>query len=73
MKLKVGNQVHVIEIVEEEWRSNPDWWLSENDRKSDLETKSDDSVSWSQNEDPELDTDGICSGEDMSTVLIQSN
>ncbi|GLT45333.1 hypothetical protein SLA2020_191700 [Shorea laevis] len=67
MKLKVGNQVHEIEIVEEEWRSDPDWWLSENDWKSDLETESDDSVSWSQNEDPELDMDGICGGEDMST------
>ncbi|GLU18267.1 hypothetical protein SLE2022_345750 [Rubroshorea leprosula] len=59
--------MYEIEIVEEEWRSDPDWWLSENDRKSDRETESEYSVAWSQNEDPELDTDGICGGEDMST------
>ncbi|GLU04856.1 hypothetical protein SLE2022_219850 [Rubroshorea leprosula] len=66
-KLRVEEQVYEIEIVEEEWRSDPDWWLSENDRKSDMETESEYSVAWSQNEDPELDTDGICCGEDMST------
>ncbi|GLU06805.1 hypothetical protein SLE2022_237990 [Rubroshorea leprosula] len=66
-KLRVGEQGYEIEIVEEEWRSDPDWWLSENDRKSDLESESDYSVAWSQNEDPELDSDGICGGEDMST------
>ncbi|GLT31165.1 hypothetical protein SLA2020_059220 [Shorea laevis] len=64
-KLKVGEQVHEIEIVEEEWRSDPDWWLSEDDRKSDLETESDYSQSWCQNEDPELDMDVIGEGEDM--------
>ncbi|GKV27934.1 hypothetical protein SLEP1_g37047 [Rubroshorea leprosula] len=68
-KLRVGEQVYEIEIVEEEWRSDPDWWLSENDRKSDLERESECLVAWSQNEDPELDTDGICGGEDMRMVL----
>ncbi|GKV42785.1 hypothetical protein SLEP1_g50152 [Rubroshorea leprosula] len=66
-QLRVGEQGYEIEIVEEEWRSDPDWWLSENDRKSDLESEFDYSVAWSQNEDPELDTDGICGGKDMST------
>ncbi|GKV50624.1 hypothetical protein SLEP1_g57324 [Rubroshorea leprosula] len=66
-KLRAGEQVHEIEIVEEEWRSDPDWWLSENDRKSDRETESEYSIAWSKNEDPKLDTDGICGGEDMST------
>ncbi|GKV51081.1 hypothetical protein SLEP1_g57759 [Rubroshorea leprosula] len=66
-KLRVEEQVYEIEIVEEEWRSDPDWWLSENDRKSDLETESEYSVAWSQNVDPELDTDGIGDGDEMST------
>ncbi|GLU04444.1 hypothetical protein SLE2022_215900 [Rubroshorea leprosula] len=46
IKLKVGEQVFEIEIVEEEWRSDPDWWLSENDRRSNLEMESDYSNSW---------------------------
>ncbi|GLU14436.1 hypothetical protein SLE2022_310070 [Rubroshorea leprosula] len=65
VKLKVGEQVYEIEIVEEEWRSDPDWWLSENDRRSDLETESDFSNSWCQNEDPEMDMDVIGDGEDV--------
>ncbi|GKV22035.1 hypothetical protein SLEP1_g31939 [Rubroshorea leprosula] len=65
VKLKVGEQVYEIEIVEEEWRSDPDWWLSEIDRRSDLETKSDFSNSWCQNEDPDLDMDVIGNGEDV--------
>ncbi|GLU21015.1 hypothetical protein SLE2022_371810 [Rubroshorea leprosula] len=64
VKLKVGEQVYEIEIVEEEWRSDPDWWLSENGRRSDLETESDCSNSWCQNEDPEMDMDVIGDGED---------
>ncbi|GKV46852.1 hypothetical protein SLEP1_g53813 [Rubroshorea leprosula] len=55
-----------IEIIEEEWRSDPDWWLSENDRRSDLETESEYSNSWCQNEDQELDTDVMCDGEDSN-------
>ncbi|GKV29207.1 hypothetical protein SLEP1_g38153 [Rubroshorea leprosula] len=72
VKLKVGEQVFEIEIIEEEWRSdqewrsNPDWWLSENDRKNDLETESDYSISWCQNEDPEMAMDVIGDGEDVS-------
>ncbi|GKV50261.1 hypothetical protein SLEP1_g56973 [Rubroshorea leprosula] len=64
VKLKVGEQVFDIEIVEEEWRSDPDWWLSENDRRSELETESGYSNSWCQNEDPELDMDVMGDGED---------
>ncbi|GKU88310.1 hypothetical protein SLEP1_g2593 [Rubroshorea leprosula] len=37
-----------------------------NDRRSDLETKSDYSNSWCQNEDPEMDMDVIGDGEDVS-------
>ncbi|GLT51099.1 hypothetical protein SLA2020_245360 [Shorea laevis] len=66
VKLKVGEQMHEIEIVEEEWRSDPDWWLSEDDRRSDLETESDYSQSWCQNEDLVLDMDGIGDGENRS-------
>ncbi|GKV27589.1 hypothetical protein SLEP1_g36748 [Rubroshorea leprosula] len=65
VKLKVGEQVYVIEIVEEEWRNDPDWWLSENGRRSDLETESNSSNSWCQNEDPEMDLDVIGEGEDV--------
>ncbi|GLU16543.1 hypothetical protein SLE2022_329740 [Rubroshorea leprosula] len=66
VKLKVEEQVYEIEIVEEEWRSNPDWWLPENDRRSDLETESEYSNSWCQNEDQELDSDVIGDGEDSN-------
>ncbi|GKV38927.1 hypothetical protein SLEP1_g46780 [Rubroshorea leprosula] len=66
IKLKVEEQVCEIEIVEEEWRSNPDWWLSKNDRRSDLETESDYSNSWCQNEYQELDMDVIGNDEDTS-------
>ncbi|GLT94450.1 hypothetical protein SLE2022_121900 [Rubroshorea leprosula] len=71
VKLKVGEQVFEIEIVEEEWRSDPDWWLSENDRRSDLETKSDYSNSWCQNEDPEMDMDVIGDDDDVSNSSEQ--
>ncbi|GKU90755.1 hypothetical protein SLEP1_g4707 [Rubroshorea leprosula] len=66
VKLKVGEQVFEIEITEEEWRSDPDWWLSENDRKNDMESESDYSISWCQNEDPEMALDVIGDGEDVS-------
>ncbi|GLU15451.1 hypothetical protein SLE2022_319410 [Rubroshorea leprosula] len=66
VKLKVGEQEYNIEIVEEEWRSDPDWWLSENDRRSDLETESGYSNSWCQNEDPDLDLEVMGDGEDTS-------
>ncbi|GKV46742.1 hypothetical protein SLEP1_g53717 [Rubroshorea leprosula] len=66
VKLKVEEQVYEIEIVEEEWHSDPDWWLSENDQRSDLETESDYSNSWCQNEDQELDSDVIGDDEDTS-------
>ncbi|GKV32336.1 hypothetical protein SLEP1_g40952 [Rubroshorea leprosula] len=65
VKLKVGEQVYEIEITEEEWRSDPDWWLTENGRRSDLETESDFSNSWCQNEDPEMDMDEMGVGEDV--------
>ncbi|GLT93322.1 hypothetical protein SLE2022_111200 [Rubroshorea leprosula] len=66
VKMKVGEQVFEIEIVEEEWRSDPDWWLSENDRRSELETESDFSNSWCQNEDPKMDMDVIGDGVNVS-------
>ncbi|GLU06333.1 hypothetical protein SLE2022_233750 [Rubroshorea leprosula] len=31
LKLMVDGQLYEIQIVEEEWRSNLDWWLSEGD------------------------------------------
>ncbi|GLU06855.1 hypothetical protein SLE2022_238450 [Rubroshorea leprosula] len=72
IKLKVGDQLYELEIVEEEWRSDPDWWLSENDRKSDQKTESDEySVAWSQNEDPAINVDGICEGDDVNSDSVQ--
>ncbi|GLT47501.1 hypothetical protein SLA2020_211950 [Shorea laevis] len=71
IKLKVGDQVYEIEIAEEEWHSDPDWWLSESDRKNDQESESDCSASWCQNEDPEIDTDMIGVGDDVSSDSAQ--
>ncbi|GKV41666.1 hypothetical protein SLEP1_g49166 [Rubroshorea leprosula] len=32
--LKVEGKWYEIQVVEEEWRSDPDWWLSDDDRRS---------------------------------------
>ncbi|GKV15204.1 hypothetical protein SLEP1_g26006 [Rubroshorea leprosula] len=66
VKLKVGKQEYNIEIAEEEWRSDPDWWLSENDRRSDMETESGYSNSWCQNEDSDLDLEVMGDGVETS-------
>ncbi|GKV50169.1 hypothetical protein SLEP1_g56882 [Rubroshorea leprosula] len=66
IKLKVGDQLYEIEIAEEEWRSDPDWWLTENDQNNVQIMESDDfSVAWSQNEDSEMGVDVICDGDDV--------
>ncbi|GLT57066.1 hypothetical protein SLA2020_300660 [Shorea laevis] len=55
MKLKVEEKVYEVEVTEEEWRADPDWWLTEEDRRNELE--SDSGYSSSENgedEDQEL-------------------
>ncbi|GLT98270.1 hypothetical protein SLE2022_157820 [Rubroshorea leprosula] len=39
INLKVEEQLYEIEIAEEEWRSDPDWWLTENDRNNDKKNR----------------------------------
>ncbi|GKV33811.1 hypothetical protein SLEP1_g42265 [Rubroshorea leprosula] len=69
--LKVGDQQYEIEIAEEEWRSDLDWWLTENDWNNDQKTESDDSsVAWSQNEDLEMGVDVIGDGDDVSSDSV---
>ncbi|GLU16461.1 hypothetical protein SLE2022_328940 [Rubroshorea leprosula] len=71
INLKVGEQLYEIEIVEEEWRSDPDWWLTENDQNNDQKTEFDDfSDAWSQNEDQEMGVDVICDGDDVSSDSV---
>ncbi|GLU07239.1 hypothetical protein SLE2022_242030 [Rubroshorea leprosula] len=67
INLKVGEKLYEIEIAEEEWRTDPDWWLTENDRNNDQKSESDDfSDAWSQNEDQEMGVDVIRDGDDVS-------
>ncbi|GKV12576.1 hypothetical protein SLEP1_g23702 [Rubroshorea leprosula] len=71
INLKVGEQMYEIEIAEEEWRSDPDWWLTENDRNNDQKTESDDiSDEWSQNEEQEMGVDVICDDDDVSSDSV---
>ncbi|GLT25057.1 hypothetical protein SLA2020_002110 [Shorea laevis] len=53
VNMKVDDQMYEIRVAEEEWRSDPDWWLSECDRKSTSEDESE--YSLSQNMDEDLD------------------
>ncbi|GKV50472.1 hypothetical protein SLEP1_g57172 [Rubroshorea leprosula] len=45
LKLKVEETLYQIGVTEEEWRADPDWWLSEVDRREEAETISDNSLS----------------------------
>ncbi|GLT33474.1 hypothetical protein SLA2020_080620 [Shorea laevis] len=40
MKLKVEEKLYEVEVTEEEWRADPDWWLTEEDRRNESETSS---------------------------------
>ncbi|GLT76480.1 hypothetical protein SLA2020_481340 [Shorea laevis] len=64
--------MYEVKIVEEEWRSDLDWWLLKSDWKSDQEKEFEYSVSWNQNEDSELATDESCGGDDVSIDSEQS-
>ncbi|GKV48490.1 hypothetical protein SLEP1_g55300 [Rubroshorea leprosula] len=54
LKLKVEEKVYQIRVMEEEWRADPDWWLSEDDQREEAETNSDISSSEQGDEDHEF-------------------
>ncbi|GKV44390.1 hypothetical protein SLEP1_g51580 [Rubroshorea leprosula] len=54
VNLKVENQVYEVGLIEEEWRFDPDWWLSDGDRQCDLETDSKCSILPNGSEDVDL-------------------
>ncbi|GLU13970.1 hypothetical protein SLE2022_305700 [Rubroshorea leprosula] len=65
VSLKVEEQMYEIQVIEEEWRSDPDWWLSDDDRQSESATESE--FSSEQNEeDQDLGNAEICSEDDVS-------
>ncbi|GLU15563.1 hypothetical protein SLE2022_320410 [Rubroshorea leprosula] len=69
LKLKVDGQLYEVQIVEEEWRSNPDWWLSESDRRSPTTASSEYSSKSSDCEDHEFINDEICGDDEETTDL----
>ncbi|GLT97800.1 hypothetical protein SLE2022_153480 [Rubroshorea leprosula] len=54
LKLKVEEKLYEIMVTEEEWRTDPDWWLAKDDRHGETTTGSEYSSSKSGEEDPEL-------------------
>ncbi|GLT98632.1 hypothetical protein SLE2022_161290 [Rubroshorea leprosula] len=75
LKLKVVGQLHEIQVTEEGWRSDPDWWLSEGDRRSTTRTSSKYSSSHIDSEDQRFIEDEIL-GEDEDNIeleLLQEN
>ncbi|GKU98554.1 hypothetical protein SLEP1_g11546 [Rubroshorea leprosula] len=54
LKLKVEATLYPVAVTEEEWRADPDWWLSEDDRKEETEKNSDYSSSEQGEEDHEF-------------------
>ncbi|GLT99078.1 hypothetical protein SLE2022_165430 [Rubroshorea leprosula] len=71
IRLRVDEKMYAIEVVEEEWRSDPDWWLSEDDRRSSWSTASETNSMQSDDDGPELFANGI-SGEDDDSIEAES-
>ncbi|GLT82978.1 hypothetical protein SLE2022_012940 [Rubroshorea leprosula] len=67
LKLKVEEKLYQIGVTEEEWRADPDWWLTEDDRREEAETISDDSSSEQGEEDHELNY-SVIRGDDVDDV-----
>ncbi|GKV50668.1 hypothetical protein SLEP1_g57366 [Rubroshorea leprosula] len=67
ISLKVDEKMYEIDVVEEEWRSDPDWWLSEEDRQSSMSTASETHSMQSEDDGNELIINGI-SGEDDDSL-----
>ncbi|GKV52388.1 hypothetical protein SLEP1_g58974 [Rubroshorea leprosula] len=75
LKLKLAGQLHEIQVMKEGWRSDPDWWLSEGDRRSTTGTPSEYSSTHIDSEDQRFIDDEILS-EDEDNVeleLLQEN
>ncbi|GKV13362.1 hypothetical protein SLEP1_g24371 [Rubroshorea leprosula] len=57
LKLKVEEMMYEVEVTEEEWRVDPDWWLADDDRQGETETELEYSLSKNgDNEDHELNS-----------------
>ncbi|GLU09812.1 hypothetical protein SLE2022_266520 [Rubroshorea leprosula] len=69
LKLKVDGQLYEVQIVEEEWRSDPDWWLSESDKRSPTVASSKYSSRSSDCEDHEFINAEICGDDEENTDL----
>ncbi|GKV49437.1 hypothetical protein SLEP1_g56187 [Rubroshorea leprosula] len=54
VNLKVEDQMYEVGMIEEEWRSDPDWWLSNGDRWCESETESEYSLMPNGSEDADL-------------------
>ncbi|GLT90263.1 hypothetical protein SLE2022_082060 [Rubroshorea leprosula] len=54
VSLKVEDQMYEVEMSEEEWRSDRDWWLSDGDRRCESETESEYSFRSNGSEDADL-------------------
>ncbi|GLU08628.1 hypothetical protein SLE2022_255300 [Rubroshorea leprosula] len=65
--LKVEEQLYEINVAEEEWRLDPDWWLSTGDRSNSSVTESEYSSSEYHDEDLELINTEI-SGEEADSI-----
>ncbi|GKV39573.1 hypothetical protein SLEP1_g47330 [Rubroshorea leprosula] len=64
--LKVEEKWYEIQVTKEEWRSDPDWWLSDGDRRSVLVSESEFSSEQSNEEDQDwINLEG-CDEEDGS-------
>ncbi|GKV34792.1 hypothetical protein SLEP1_g43134 [Rubroshorea leprosula] len=66
VQLKIEGQIHEVWVSEEEWRSDPDWWLSDGDRRSSSGASSEDSVSQIGEEDQEINIAEISAEEEDS-------
>ncbi|GLU04018.1 hypothetical protein SLE2022_211850 [Rubroshorea leprosula] len=74
IKLKVEEKLYEIRVEEEEWRSDPDWWLSDDERRgeslTESEQSSEQSSEYSLEQIDEDDQDWvnfeICDEEDVS-------
>ncbi|GLT47335.1 hypothetical protein SLA2020_210400 [Shorea laevis] len=73
VKLKVDEQLHSVGVTEEEWRSDPDFWLTDDDREAETETESEYSAMQNGNEDHDLilaknegEDEGVFNEEDLA-------
>ncbi|GKU93217.1 hypothetical protein SLEP1_g6825 [Rubroshorea leprosula] len=70
VQLKIEGQTYEVGVVEEEWRSDPDWWVLDGDRQSYSGASSEYSAQ-SGDEDPEISIDEISAEDDDSIDLEQ--